>query len=105
LLVHFCSRASRHLAPIRRGAYAKEQEEMLLALKSGEVSKVIEQPSVFLIFKLDKRNTPELADVKDEIQKKLSQDKLEQLTTSAAATLAWITTKTTLVRRRARAVP
>jgi hypothetical protein len=79
---------SVHLAPVRRGVYAKEQEEMLFTLKSGDVSRVIEQPSVFLIFKLEERKTPTLTDVKDEIQKKLSQNKLEQLTASAAGTIS-----------------
>lgn len=68
------------MAPIRRGVYAKEQEDMLFALKPGEVSKVLEQPSVYIIFKLVSRGTPRLDEVKDEIRSKLSREKLERLT-------------------------
>ena len=73
------------MAPIHRGVYAKDQEDMLFALKPGEVSKVIEQTSVFIVFKLESREMPTLDQVKDEIRAKLSREKLERLTNAVGA--------------------
>jgi hypothetical protein len=73
------------MAPVRRGVYSKEQEDILFALKTGEVTKVWEQPSVYIILKLESRGTPSLADVQTEIYRKLSQAKLERLTNQVGA--------------------
>jgi hypothetical protein len=66
------------MGPVRRGMYATQQEEQLFALKAGEVTSIIEQPSTFIIFKLEGRQTPSLEKSKDEIVRKLIQEHLEK---------------------------
>jgi hypothetical protein len=66
------------MGPIRRGAYAADQEKQLFALKPGEVTAVVEQPSAFIIFKLERRDTPTLEQAKDEIVRHLVQQHLEK---------------------------
>ena len=69
------------MAPVRRGSYAENQEKLLFALKPGEVTEVLEQPAVFIIFKLENRETPSLEKSKDEIVRILIKqhiDKQEQ---------------------------
>ena len=69
------------MGPIRRGAYATDQEKQLFALKPDEVTPVVEQPSAFIIFKLERRDTPTLEQAKDEIVRLLIKqhiDKQEQ---------------------------
>jgi PPIC-type PPIASE domain len=78
---------STKMAPVRRGVFAKEQEEVLFALKPGEVSKVVEQPGSYIIFKLEKRGTPPLEDVKSEIHGKLSRQKIDSLHAAVAASV------------------
>jgi parvulin-like peptidyl-prolyl isomerase len=66
------------MGPIRRGAYAPDQEEQLFALKPGEVTPVIEQPSAFIIFKLERRDTPTLEQAKDEIVRRLIKQHMDE---------------------------
>ena len=71
---------------VRRGVYAIDQEKQLFALKPGEVTKIVEQPSSFIIFKLEGRETPSLEKSKDEIVRRLVQqhlDKQEQASKNA----------------------
>lgn len=67
-----------HMAPVRRGVYAAEQEKQLFALKPGEITGIFEQPSTFLIFKLEKRETPTLEKAKDEIARAVVQQHMEE---------------------------
>jgi parvulin-like peptidyl-prolyl isomerase len=67
------------MAPIRRGMYRAEEETELFSLKPGGVSPVTEEPSTYIIFKLESRGTPTLAEVKEEIKSKLQDQKLESL--------------------------
>ena len=69
---------STKMATVRRGLYAADQEKQLFALKPGEVTSVIEQPSALIIFKLENRETPSLAKARDEISGILTKQKLEQ---------------------------
>ena len=66
------------MGPIRRGAYAADQEKQLFALKPGEVTPVVEQPSAFIIFKLERRDTPTLEQAKDEIVRRLIKQHIEK---------------------------
>lgn len=66
------------MGPIRRGAYAADQEKQLFALKPGEVTSVIEQPSAFIIFKLERRDTPTLEQAKNEIVRRLIKQHMEK---------------------------
>lgn len=66
------------MGPIRRGAYAPDQEKQLFALKPGEVTAVVEQPSAFIIFKLERRDTPSLEQAKDEIVRRLIKQHMDQ---------------------------
>lgn len=63
---------------VRRGVYATEQEKQLFALKPGEVTAIIEQPSAFIIFKLESRETPSLEKSKEEIVQRLVKQHLEK---------------------------
>ncbi len=63
---------------VRRGVYAAEQEKQLFALKPGEVTAIIEQPSAFIIFKLESRETPSLEKSKEEIVQRLVRQHLEK---------------------------
>ena len=66
------------MGPIRRGAYATDQEKQLFALKPDEVTPVVEQPSAFIIFKLERRDMPSLEQAKDEIVRILTKQHLEK---------------------------
>jgi PPIC-type PPIASE domain len=66
------------MGPIRRGAYAPDQEKQLFALKPGEITSVVEQPSAFMIFKLERRDTPTLEQARDEIVRILTQRHMEE---------------------------
>jgi hypothetical protein len=68
------------LGAVRSGMYAPEQEQVLFALKPGEVSKVLEQPATLMIFKLVRRETLPFEDVKAEIIQTISNERLEQAT-------------------------
>jgi len=66
------------MGPIRRGAYAPDQEKQIFALKPGEVTAVIEQPSAFIIFKLERRDMPTLEQAKNEITRILIKQHMDQ---------------------------
>ncbi len=72
---------STRMAVVRRGIYAPDQEKQLFDLKPGEVTAIFEQPSAYIVFKLEGRETPSLEKSKDEIVRVLvqqHQEKLEQ---------------------------
>ena len=66
------------MAIVRRGIYSGDQEKQLFALKPGEVTPIIEQPSALIIFKLESRETPSLETSKDEIMRILTKQNLEK---------------------------
>lgn len=66
------------MGPIRRGAYVPEQEKQIFALKPGEVTAVVEQPSAFLIFKLERRDMPTVEQAKKEIVRNLIKQHIDQ---------------------------
>ena len=70
-----------HMAMVRRGIYAPDQEKQLFGLKPGEVTGIFEQPSALIVFRLEGRETPSLEKSKDEIVRTLireHQEKMEQ---------------------------
>lgn len=69
---------STKMGAVRRGLYAADQEKQLFALKPGDVTAVIEQPSALIIFKMEGRETPSLAKSRDEISGILAKQKLDQ---------------------------
>ena len=69
---------STKMAVVRRGIYAPDQEKELFALKPGECTQIIEQPSALIIFKLEGRETPSLEKSKDEIVRILTKQNLEK---------------------------
>src|SRR5215831_639510 len=66
------------MGPIRRGAYAPDQEKEIFALKPGEVTSVAELPSAFIIFKLERRDMPTLEQAKNEITRRLIKQHMDQ---------------------------
>ena len=69
---------STKMAVVRRGIYAPDQEKELFALKPGECTPIIEQPSALIIFKLEGRETPSLEKSKDEIVRVLTKQNFEK---------------------------
>lgn len=69
---------STKMAVVRRGIYASDQEKQLFDLKLGECTRIIEQPSALIIFKLEGRETPSLEKSKDEIVRILTKQNLEK---------------------------
>ncbi|MGC2698211.1 MAG: peptidylprolyl isomerase [Candidatus Angelobacter sp.] len=69
---------STKMGVVRRGLYAAEQENQIFALKPGEVTEIIEQPSAFIVFKLEGRATPTLEQSKDEIVRALTKENMEK---------------------------
>jgi hypothetical protein len=69
---------STKMAVIRRGLYSADQEKELFALKPGEVTQVVLQPSALIIFKLESRETPSLDKSKNEIVRILTKQNLEK---------------------------
>src|SRR5579859_2930037 len=67
-----------HMAVVRRGIYAPDQEKQIFDLKPGEVTAIFEQPSAFIVFKLEGRETPSLEKSKDEIVRILVQQHMEE---------------------------
>jgi parvulin-like peptidyl-prolyl isomerase len=66
------------MGPVRRGLFAPEQEKQLFALKPGEVTALIEQPSSFIIFKLEGREMLTMDKAKDDITRILVKQHMEQ---------------------------
>jgi hypothetical protein len=67
-----------HMAPVRRGIYAAEQEKEFFAMKSGDVTPVVEQASALIIFKLEGRETPSPEQSRDEISRILTKQHLDK---------------------------
>jgi DNA-binding FrmR family transcriptional regulator len=75
------------MGPVRRGIYAEDQEKQLFALKPGEVTAIIEQPSTFLIFKLEGRELITVEKSKDEITRTLIKQHLEKESQASSSTV------------------
>jgi hypothetical protein len=67
-----------HMAAVRRGVYAAEQEKQFFVMKPGDVTPVIEQASALIIFKLEGRETPSLEKGRDEISGILTRQHLDK---------------------------
>lgn len=65
--------------PLRRGALPTPLENQIFALKVGDVSSVVDEPSGCFVFKMVGRRTLPFADVKDQIHKELEQKKFTEL--------------------------
>lgn len=61
----------------RRGMLPKQLEEEIFALKAGEVSKVDAEPSGYVFYKVESRQTPPLDQLKEQIARDLGKQKLE----------------------------
>jgi PPIC-type PPIASE domain len=61
----------------RRGMMSHSEEEELFALKAGDVSKVEQQPAGYVIYKVESKETLPLAQVKDEISRQLTRQKID----------------------------
>jgi parvulin-like peptidyl-prolyl isomerase len=74
----------------RRGMLAPNQEQELFALKAGEVSKLEQDPSGYITYKVDSKETLPMERVKDEISRELFRQKMDMqlkaVTSSAQAT-------------------
>ncbi|MBZ5520833.1 MAG: peptidyl-prolyl cis-trans isomerase [Acidobacteriia bacterium] len=64
----------------RRGMLPAPEEEAVIALKPGEVTKVIAEPHAYVIYKLESRQTLPLDRVKDEISREIFRQKIEAKT-------------------------
>jgi hypothetical protein len=62
----------------RRGMLIPAEEEEMFSLPVGGVSKVEPEPSGYIIYKVESRQTLPLSDVKDEISRELFRQKMEQ---------------------------
>lgn len=67
------------LGPVRRGASAGALENQIFALKTGEISPVLDEPAAFLVIRMVGRRTLPFPEVKDQIQKQLEQKKFADL--------------------------
>jgi hypothetical protein len=63
------------------------EEDELFAMKPGQISKVETEPSGFIIYKLESRQTVPLAQMKDEISRELFRQSMEGETKSIAGSL------------------
>ena len=75
------------MGPVRRGIFAPEQEKAIFALKPGEVTQVMQQPSLYIIFKLESRRTLTEKEAGSEIRGKLYREKLDRLNKSVTESL------------------
>jgi parvulin-like peptidyl-prolyl isomerase len=69
----------------KRGMFPPQEDQDIFALKSGEVSKVEPGNSGFVIYKVDERQTIPLEQVKEEISRSLSQQKMKSKVDSIKA--------------------
>ena len=67
-----------HMAAVRRGIYAADQEKMFFTMKPGDVTAVVEQASALIIFKVEGREPPSLEKSKDEIVRILTKQNLDK---------------------------
>ena len=61
----------------RRGMLPQKLEEEIFALKAGEVSKVDAEPSGYVFYKVESRQTPPLDQLKEQMARDLGKQKLE----------------------------
>jgi hypothetical protein len=66
----------------RRGVLPPDQDAEVFALNPGQVSKLIENPGGFYLYKVETKRTQPLSEVKDEIQRKLQPEKLNDARTA-----------------------
>ncbi|HEV3317213.1 MAG TPA: peptidylprolyl isomerase [Candidatus Angelobacter sp.] len=78
---------STDLGKRKRGMFPPQEDQDIFALKSGEVTKVEPGNSGFVIYKVDVRETIPLEQVKDEISRNLSQQKLKSKVDSIKASV------------------
>jgi len=71
----------------RRGMMAPQEEQELFALKPGDVSKVEQEPAGYIIYKLESRQTLPVDQVKDEIARELSRQKMDAQIKAVTATV------------------
>ena len=71
----------------RRGMMAPQEEQELFALKPGDVSKVEQEPAGYIIYKLESRQTLPVDQVKDEIARELSRQKMDAQIKAITATV------------------
>ncbi len=71
----------------RKGMLLPAEEDELFAMKPGQISKVETEPSGFIIYKLESRQTVPLAQMKDEISRELFRQSMEGETKSIAGSL------------------
>jgi hypothetical protein len=62
----------------RMGMMLPEQEQEVFALPAGGVSRIYHEPSGFIIYRVDSKETLPLAQVKDEIAKNLFKEKFDR---------------------------
>lgn len=67
-----------HMANVRRGIYAADQEKMFFAMKPSDVTPVVEQASALIIFKLEGRETPSVEKSRVEISRILVKQHLDK---------------------------
>ena len=60
----------------RRGILPPDQDTQIFALNPGEVSKLFDNPGGFYLYKVESKRTLPLTEVKEEIQRKLQPEKL-----------------------------
>ena len=76
---------STDLGKRKRGMFPPQEEQDIFALKSGEVTKVEPGNSGSVIYKVDERQTIPLEQVKEEISRNLSQQKMKSKVDSIKA--------------------
>ena len=64
----------------RRGMLPAQEEEAVFALKAGELTKVIVEPSAYVIYRLESEQTIPLERVKDEISREIFRQRIETQT-------------------------
>ena len=71
----------------RRGQMAPKEEQELFGLKPGEVSQVEQDPSGYIIYKVESKQTLPLENVKEEISREIYREKMEGKIKSAQASV------------------
>lgn len=71
----------------RKGMLLPAEEDEIFSMKPGEISKVEQEPSGYIIYKLESRQTAPLAQMKDEISRELFRQSIDSETKSIAGSL------------------
>lgn len=71
----------------RRGMMAPKEEQELFGLKAGEVSQVEQDPSGYIIYKVESKQTLPLENVKEEISREIYRQKMEEKIKSVQASV------------------